>query len=438
MLNRTWIAASLGAVLLLAGALTSPAHGRGPFSRARAEGWTQEQLTTLASLRLNQLPPFPRDPSNAHEASPAAVALGQRLFFDARLSRNQSVSCASCHDPARHFQDGKPVGQGIATGTRRAMPIVGAGHSPWLFWDGRKDSLWSQALGPLEDAAEHGGNRLRYAHLMQEHHRNEYLAVFKHMPDFSRLPMDASPVGTPAERAAWSALDPSSREAVSLVFANMGKAIAAYEKSLPHGESRLDRYVGGLLQEPGGSTEALDAREVRGLRLFIGKAQCIGCHNGPLLSDQHFHNTGVPARDPANPDRGRAAALAKVRQDEFNCLGVHSDARPEQCSELRFMALEDARMEGAFKTPGLRNVALRPPYMHAGQFATLEEVVQHYVKAPTAAVGHSELRRAGDTPAAHGADHRTPIQLTPSEQQDLVALLKALSDLPATITAASH
>jgi cytochrome c peroxidase len=262
---------------------------------------------------------------------------------------------------------------------------------------------------------------------MQERYRSDYLAVFGPMPDFSRLPMDASPVGTPAERAAWSALDPSSREAVSRVFANMGKAIAAYEKSLQHRESRLDRYIGGLLQEPGGSTASLDAREVRGLRLFIGKAQCIDCHNGPLLSDQHFHNTGVPSRDPASPDRGRAAALEKVQQDEFNCLGAYSDARPERCGELRFMAPADARMEGAFKTPGLRNVALRPPYMHAGQFATLEEVVQHYVKAPAAAVGHSELSRPGDPPAAQGAGHRTPIRLTPSEQQDLVALLEALS-----------
>ncbi|WP_280151779.1 cytochrome c peroxidase [Piscinibacter sp. XHJ-5] len=428
MATRTWIAATLAAVLVFGGALTSPAQGLGLFSRARAEGWTQDQLSILASLRLNRLPPSPPDPSNAHEASPAAAALGRRLFFDVRLSRNESVSCASCHDPARHFQDGRPLGQGIATGTRRAMPIVGTGHSPWLFWDGRKDSLWSQALGPLEDAAEHGGNRLRYARLMQEHYRSEYVAVFEHMPDFSRLPMDASPLGTPAERAAWSALDASSREAVSRVFANMGKAIAAYEKSLQHGESRLDRYIGGLLQEPGGSVESLDAQEVRGLRLFVGKAQCIGCHNGPLLSDQHFHNTGVPARDPASPDRGRASALVKVAQDEFNCLGSYSDARPEQCGELRFMAQADARMEGAFKTPGLRNVALRPPYMHAGQFATLEDVVQHYVKAPAAAVGLSELHRPGDPPASHGGDHRGPIQLTPSEQQDLVALLKALSE----------
>ena len=150
--------------------------------------------------------------------------------------------------------------------------------------------------------------------------------------------------------------------------------------------------------QPGG---LLRADEVRGLRLFIGKAQCVSCHNGPLLSDQQFHNTGVPPRDAARPDRGRAAATAAVRSDEFNCLGPFSDARPEQCQELRFMVTDDPALEGAFKTPGLRGVADRPPYMHAGQFATLEQVVRHYVAAPHAAVGHSELthRHAGAAPA---------------------------------------
>jgi cytochrome c peroxidase len=266
---------------------------------------------------------------------------------------------------------------------------------------------------------------------VQQHYRIDYLAAFQSLPDFGGLPLDASPLGTPAERAAWAALDPRTQAEVSRVFANLGKALAAYERRQQPGPSRVDRYIDGLLRQPGGSIQALDAQEVRGLRLFIGKAQCISCHNGPLLSDQHFHNTGVPPRDPATPDRGRAAALAKVREDEFNCLGAFSDARPEQCGELRFMAEGDARMEGAFKTPGLRDVALRPPYMHAGQMTTLEEVVRHYVAAPVAAVGHSELSRPGDKAPARGVDHRAPIELSASEQQDLVALLKAFSAVPA-------
>ena len=102
--------------------------------------------------------------------------------------------------------------------------------------------------------------------------------------------------------------------------------------------------------------------------MFIGKGQCVSCHNGPLFTDQHFHNTAVPPRDPANPDRGRAAAAAKVQKDEFNCLGRFSDAASAQCQELRFMVSADRVLEGAFKTPSLRGVSSRPPYTHAGQF----------------------------------------------------------------------
>jgi cytochrome c peroxidase len=161
---------------------------------------------------------------------------------------------------------------------------------------------------------------------------------------------------------------------------------------------------------------------VNGLRLFIGKAQCATCHNGPLLTDQHFHNTGVPPREPANPDRGRSVAMATVQADEFNCLGSYSDAPAAACQELSFMATDDLGMEGAFKTPTLRNVGLRAPYMHAGQFATLEEVVGHYVRSPAAAVGHSELAHEGT-----GHTERKPIRLTEQEARDVAAFLSTLS-----------
>jgi cytochrome c peroxidase len=191
----------------------------------------------------------------------------------------------------------------------------------------------------------------------------------------------------------------------------------------------MDHYIEDVVHGNAARPGALDAQEVRGLRLFIGKGQCVDCHNGPLLTDQHFHNTGVPPRDPASPDRGRAAALAKVAQDEFNCLGRFSDARPEQCGELRFMVTDDRSLEGAFKTPGLRGVASRAPYMHAGQFASLEEVVRHYVRAPHAAVGHSELTHAQDKTRPFNAGHRErePIRLSEAEQRDLVAFLRSLS-----------
>jgi cytochrome c peroxidase len=414
---------TLGA-LVLAVLMLCGFSAEGTKRPATAPGsWTADELKVISSLRLDNLPPAPKDASNAFEASPQAAVLGKRLFGDPRFSRNQAVSCASCHSPEKQFQDGLPVGQGIGTGSRRAMPLVGTAHSPWLFWDGRKDSLWSQALGPLEDAVEHGGNRTRYARLVQSHYRTEYEALFGRMPDLPSLPQDAGPLGTVDEQAAWQAMAPKRREEVSRIFANMGKAIAAYEQRLVHGESRFDGYALALTTKLASGEETLLPAEVNGLRLFIGRGQCVTCHNGPLLSDQHFHNTGVPPRDPAKPDRGRAAAIAKVQGDEFNCLGPFSDARPEQCAELRFIVADDPALEGAFKTPSLRNVALRPPYMHAGQFTTLEQVVGHYLSAPAAPLGHSELSRDG----RKRPGERAPIRLSAQETSDLIAFLATLS-----------
>ena len=417
----TTAAALCGALIVTLADAADPQPAAGPVR------WSADERAVLASLSLKRLPPVPADPSNAVERQPAAIDLGRRLFEDARLSRNGAVACATCHDPARQFQDGLPVSQGVGTGARRAMPIVGAGHATWLFWDGRKDSLWSQALGPLEDAVEHGTNRARVAHRVAANHRRDYEALFGALPRLDGLPDDAGPKGPAAERAAWAAIDARRREEVSRVFANVGKAIAAYEKSLQHAPTRLDGYIDAVLRGDRAAGGLLRADEARGLRLFIGKGQCASCHNGPLFSDQQFHNTGVPPRDAARPDRGRAAATAALRADEFNCLGPFSDARPVQCQELRFMVTDDPALEGAFKTPGLRGVAERPPYMHAGQLATLEQVLRHYVAAPHAAVGRSELRHRHAGAAAPAHAERAPIELSETEIADLVSFLGTLS-----------
>jgi cytochrome c peroxidase len=422
-----WLLGSIAAALCSALTVTLADAGE-PQPAAGLVRWSADEKAVLASLSLKRLPPVPADPSNVVERQSAAIELGQRLFNDTRLSRNGAVSCASCHDPAKQFQDGLPVSRGVGTGSRRAMPIVGAGHATWLFWDGRKDSLWAQALGPLEDAVEHGTNRTRVAHVVAANHRRDYEALFGALPPrIEGLPGDAGPKGNAAEQAAWQAMDSRRREEVSRVFANVGKAIAAYEKSLQHEPTRLDAYIDATLRNDRSTGDLLRADEVRGLRLFIGKAQCVSCHNGPLFSDQQFHNTGVPPRDVARPDRGRAAATAAVRSDEFNCLGPFSDARPEQCQELRFMVSDNPSLEGAFKTPGLRGVDARPPYMHAGQFTTLEQVVRHYVAAPHAAVGHSELTHWHDGAAAARHTERAPIELSDAEVADLVSFLGTLS-----------
>jgi cytochrome c peroxidase len=384
--------------------------------------WTAQETAILASMRLKEAGPRPIDPSNAYEQRTDAAALGRALFNDTRLSKNGQVACASCHSADKQFQDGRQFGQGIGTGKRRTMPVMGAAHSPFLFWDGRKDSAWSQALGPMEDPAEHSGNRVRFVKLVQARYREQYQAVFGPMAALGKLPDDASPAGTEAERAAWAAMPETSREAVNRVFANMGKAIAAFERNISYGESRFDRYAQATAAGDGGGQEVLSRQEVRGLRLFLTKGQCVTCHNGPMLTDHAFHNTGVPPIDRANPDRGRAEGLKKLLQDEFNCLGRYSDTKPEQCGELQFLAANDPSQLAAFRTPSLRNVAERAPYMHAGQFTTLEQVVQHYAASPKAVLGHSELAQPGEK----HADRQT-IRLTAAEVHDVAAFLGTLT-----------
>jgi cytochrome c peroxidase len=396
-----------GALLIVSGLIVA-----GNIAAAAPDNWSDADIAVLKTLSLNTLQQRPADPSNAYENSSAASTLGKRIFFDPRFSANQQVSCASCHDPHQQFQDGRPLGQGISTGLRRTMPIVGSANSPWQFWDGRKDSVWAQALGPLEDPKEHGGNRVSYARVIDKHYRQDYEAVFHSVPDVTDLPDQASPVGTAAQQAAWAKMSGEQRERVSRIFANMGKALAAYEKTLQLTPSRLDNYIDGIVQQRPGATQVLSPAEKRGLRLFIGKGECVTCHGGPLLSDAHFHNTGVPPRDRFAPDLGRAAAIKIVLNDEFNCLGKFSDARRRDCEELEFIAADDPHMLGAFKTPSLRNVALRPPYMHAGQIATLLDVMRHYSKAPAATVGHSE---------------RKPVAFTANEIADLIAFMDTLN-----------
>ncbi len=202
----------------------------------------------------------------------------------------------------------------------------------------------------------------------------------------------------------------------------MGKAIAAYERNIVYGESRFDEYADATVRGDARGQESLTLQEVRGLRTFLNKGQCVTCHNGPLLTDHAFHNTGVPPVDPKNPDRGRIDGLKQLLKDEFNCLGPYSDAKPEQCGELQFLNTNDAGQLGAFRTPSLRNVAARAPYMHAGQFASLDQVLQHYAASPKAAIGHSELARPGEKHA-----ERQTIRLSAADIQDLAAFLHAFT-----------
>ncbi len=184
--------------------------------------WTAQEVATLASMRLKVAGVRPADFSNAYEQKPEAATLGRALFNDTRLSKNGQVSCASCHSAAGQFEDGRQFGQGVGTGKRRTMPVMGAAHSPFLFWDGRKDSAWSQALGPLEDPAEHGGNRVAFVKLVLGHYKSQYQAAFGPVPVLGQLPENASPNGSDAERAAWAALSATTRDGVNRGFCEYG------------------------------------------------------------------------------------------------------------------------------------------------------------------------------------------------------------------------
>ena len=370
----------LGAALLLAAVIVAAAAPRG-------DRWTRGEVALLSSLSLRELGPPPADPTNRVADDPRAAAFGRTLFFDTRLSANGQVSCATCHIPEQEFQDGIPLAKGVGVTNRRTMPIAGMAHSPFLFWDGRKDSLWAQALGPLESPVEHGGNREQYARLTAAHHRAEYEEIFGTLP----------PLAT--------------REEATAVFVNIGKAIAAFERTIAYAPSRFDRYVDGLQDTGRAPGDVLTEDEVAGLRLFVGKASCVNCHNGPLLTNNEFHNTGVPAPLDLPPDTGRLSGADAVLADEFNCRSRWSDNR-SACAELEYLVTADHSLERAFKVPSLRNVASRAPYMHAGQFGTLAEVVEHYDRAPRAPAGHTELK---------------PLRLSAPERRQLEAFLRSLS-----------
>ncbi|MGY8813410.1 MAG: cytochrome-c peroxidase [Gammaproteobacteria bacterium] len=385
--------------------------------------WDENEKAHLSSLNLNKLPPLPNDPTNNVADNPAAAIFGRHLFFDSRLSSNGKVSCATCHKPELKFTDGLPRAQGVGVTPRKSMTIIGTAYSPWLFWDGRKDSQWSQALGPMESPVEHGGNRSMYAHTIQKDvsYLDQYESLFGEFPDISnqqQFPVAAGPIANTLANDAWEKMTPESQHTINKIFVNMGKAIAAYERLIMPGPSRFDVYADAV--EAGDA--ALMAKEfteieAEGLRLFIGKAQCINCHNGPLFTNNSFHNTGVPPAIDLPPYFGRIEGVYQAKNDPFNCLGLYSDDVEKNCPHLQYARTEGQEIVAAFKTPTLRNVADTSPYMHSGQIDSLTKVISHYSEAPLAVRGHSELAQ---------------LNLSLEEMQNLDAFLRTLSSPLAT------
>jgi len=394
------------------------------FGPRYPHAWSTADVAVLASLSLDSLPPLRPDPSNAVADNEDAARFGQQLFFDLRLSGNGQVSCATCHQPEKRFTDNLPKGRGIGLSGRNTPSIVGTAYSPWLYWDGRRDSQWAQALSPLEDPVEHGGNRMAYVHFISqdEQYRNQYAALFGPLPDFAdaaRFPPNASPLADLNSQTAWSSMTDDDRRLVNTVFANLGKVIAAYERRLMHGPSRFDQYVNALLENDNDvADQTLSTEEVLGLQLFIDEARCTECHNGPLFTNNEFHNTGMLSFTGDLPDRGRIEGVRKVEQDPFNCLGDYSDDPDHSCPELTYVR-RGIELVAATRTPSLRNLGGTAPYGHKGQQETLAEVLDQYNRSPLAMIGHNEAEN--------------PLGLSRRELRWLEAFLNAL-DAPLATT----
>jgi len=378
--------------------------------------WTTDEIKILQSLSLSSLPPLPTDLSNTVSDNLKAAEFGRQLFFDERLSYNSKISCATCHAPEKQFTDGLTTSAGAQAGLRNAPTLVGVAYSPWQFWDGRSDSQWSQALAPLENNLEHAASRTQFAHIVFEDksYRTRYEELFGAIPDLSnkqRFPEIAGPVEDNQSNDAWHTMVVADQHIISNIFVNIAKSIAAYERLLLPDASRFDYYVEGVVSNDEQKKEQLDKEEIFGLKLFIGKAQCINCHNGPLLTNHEFHNTGILSAPRQLPSLGRANGVRLAQDDPFNCIGEFSDADSEQCAELRFAKSGD-ELIGAHKTPTLRNISETAPYMHAGQLSTLEEVIEHYDQAPLAMIGHNEIK---------------PLNLNGNEKKALLVFLQSLN-----------
>lgn len=397
-------------VLLLGCERTQPSQR--PFDAA--------ELQQIASLSL-PLFTLPKSAGNPFADDERAARLGQKLFYDERLSGSGNRSCASCHQPERYFTDGLVTSRGEGPGVFNTPSVLGAAAFTFVTWNGRHDSIWAQTLEPLEHPRELGGSRTAIAQVVAAHYRDEYESLFGPLPPsevLARASPRATPVGSPSSRAAWEALPSERRSSIDAIFTSVGKALEAYVRRLLPGPTPFDAFAQAVASgDPRGGGH-LSEEAVRGLRLFLREGACVQCHSGPLFSDGQFHNLGLPRpRLQAEPlaDRSRGAKL--VREQPFRCGTAHSAARV--CEELEFLNPAFADFRGAFRTPSLRNVAQTAPYMHAGQFATLAEVIEFYKRLPgQPATGHRDPLLQ---PLGHGI-----------ATAELIAFLRALSGpLPA-------
>jgi cytochrome c peroxidase len=340
--------------------------------------FTRDEWDELHDMAMPGAPPA--DPTNAHADDAAAATLGEQLFTDTSLSPTNTVSCATCHDPAKSYADGKPQAVGVAAGDRNAPSLLLAGYAPWQFWDGRADSQWMQATGPIENAKEFNSSRLFIAHAMNDRYNASYTAIFGALPDMSNATQFPAS-GKPGD-ASWSAMASADQAAVTTIFSNVAKSIEAFERTLRVKPNALDAYIGGNLS-------ALSDPQKQGLNAFFVNG-CVQCHWGPRLTDDAFHATRFPTgRQDHAADRGRIDGIPLLLASEFLETGPNSDSKTDTHELATLVA--GSKMLGAFKTPPLRGVADTAPYGHGGTFPTLLTVTQNYGQGGVALTDSSSI-----------------------------------------------
>jgi cytochrome c peroxidase len=339
--KRIWLLVLPGCLLLAGWSLVRASADE------KAPPLIQVNVQQLGPQRLGPLPPVVSPPGNP--PSSLKIHLGKELYFDARLSADGTVSCATCHNPALGWSDEGPTSKGIGgqLGGRRAPPVSNAAYAPLQFWDGRSPSLEDQAKGPIQNPIEMGNTHQAMIQTISRiaGYEDEFRAVFGEGP---------------------------------ITVDQVADAIAAFERTVVTTDSRFDRYVRG-------DHGALTCLEKEGLEIFNGKGHCTSCHWGPYFSDGRFHNLGVPAKDPKNPDVGRYAVTKNPRD------------------------------MGAFKTPTVRDAARRAPYLHDGSEKTLEALIEFYDEG------------GGKDPNLDPL--MVPLALSAHEKAALVAFIKALDSL---------
>lgn len=416
------------------------------------DGFTPAEWEQLSEL--SPLPDPPADNTNKYADNAAAAVLGQKLFYDKRLSgpitlaestpeqgqlgavgEEHKYSCVSCHDPNQGYVDTRsnPANTSLGTGgwfPRNALALSNAVYYKWSGWQGFIDTFWGHSLMGIEVATAANGDRLRTAHLLWDKYRDEYNAIFEpdldpaldaNAVDAARFPPFGRPKSGMNPDGPYEMMTPEDQKHATLALVNASKALAAYQRKLIRRNAPFDKFMAG-------DETAISESAKRGAGLFVGKAACVECHSGPFFSDQKFHNLGVPQEGErvAVMDMGRTTGITLIKGGikQWTSAGPWSDSPPGD-SKINDLVAVPTDL-GAFRTQGLRNVADTAPYMHTGAFKTLRDVVVFY-------------NEGGKTEGFMGTKDPLMIELglTDREIDDLVAFLESLTGekVPAEIAA---